>query len=119
MRHLAERTGPDDVWLFADPDIVWCAPLDPLIADVRRGGIVTYDLAVPDSIPLCHHTRAEQTAMWAEMTGGEVPPQAYPAFGGELYGMLGHELVDVSTAVERLWAETVRRYRAGLPHFHV
>lgn len=119
MRELARITGPDDVWLLADPDVVWCAPLDPLIADVRRGGIVTYDLAVPDSVPLCHHSRADQAAMWAEMTGQTAPTPPYPAFGGELYGLLGHELVEVSAAVERLWDLNMERYQAGLPHFHV
>ena len=121
MAALVDEVADDDVLLFVDPDVVWMAPIDPLVADVREGGIVAYHLDVPDTVPMCRLTRREQGEVLREITGHGPPADgpAYPHFGGELYGMLGAELRSVLPELERLWAATMARYMQGLTHFNV
>lgn len=118
---LESDTRSDDVLIFADPDIVWAAPIQPLVEEVRKGGIVGYDLAVPDFVPLCDITRRQQGDLLAELTGhGPDPEEDAPThFGGELYGMLGRELPDLVKQVAAIWEANYSRYEAGLSHFHV
>jgi hypothetical protein len=121
MTALAAEVAPDDVLLFVDPDIVWVTAPEPLVAEVRRGGIVAYDLLVPDTVPLCDHTRRDQTEIMRAMTG-RGPGAAEPAishFGGELYGMLGAELVTLVPELDVLWEANLRRVEQGLPHHHL
>lgn len=125
MEALAPEVADDDVVLLVDPDIVWVRPPDPLVADVRRGGVVAYDLGVGPDLPMCGLTRAEQGRILGEIAAEALPDQA-PAddvvprhFGGECYGMLGAELRDVVTALAPLWEATLRRYEQGRDHYHV
>jgi hypothetical protein len=121
MEALAGEVADDDVLVFVDPDVVWVAPLEPLVAEVRRGGIVAYHLDVPETFPMCHLTRRAQGDVLREMTGrgpaGDEP--AYRHFGGELYGMLGAELRTVVVELAELWGATLERYARGRPHFNV
>ena len=119
MAALVDEVASHDVLLFVDPDVVWMAPLDPLVEEVRQGGVVAYQLPVPDDVPLCHLTRREQGVLLAEMTGRGPDDGAYPHFGGELYGMLGAELAAIVPELELLWAATLQRYKQGLRHFNV
>lgn len=118
---VVQEAGPDDVVLFVDPDIVWALPLDRVIEEVRRGGIVAYDLRVPDFVPMCDLTRREQGDVLAEMDGRGPArtEEALTHFGGEFYGMLGSELPAFTDEVLAVWDQTVRRYEVGLPHFNV
>lgn len=121
MTALATEVAPGDVLLFVDPDIVWANPLGPLLAEVREGGIVAYELEVPDSVPLVDLTRRQQSDILVEMTGAG-PARDQPAlthFGGEFYGMLGSELVTLLPAVEQLWEETLRRHERREPHHNL
>jgi hypothetical protein len=121
MAALATELADDDVVLFADPDVVWARSPGPLVDEVRRGGVVAYDLGVPDTVPMCDLTRRQQGEILGEMTG-EGPAGsagAYTHFGGELYGLLGVELRSVVPELDRLWDATLHRYRAGLPRYTV
>lgn len=120
MAALADEVDPDDVLLFCDPDIVWPRSPTKLIEEVGRGGVVAYDLAVPEDVPLCDLTRRQQSEILGEI-GGVGPSAQDPAvthFGGEIYGMLGRELKTLVPALEALWAATMKRYEAGLPHYN-
>lgn len=121
MVALAEELDDDDVAVFVDPDVVWARAPDPLVAEVRRGGVVAYDLAVPDTLPMCEISRREQGAMLAELSGRGPDPtgDALTHFGGELYGLLGRELQSILPDLEELWTGTLRRYEAGEPHYNV
>ncbi len=120
MAALLDEVADDDVLLFVDPDVAWLAPLDELVTDVRRGGVVAYHLEVPDTVPMCHLTRREQGELLAEMTGHGPPPgEAYPHFGGELYGLSGAELKSIVPELEDLWRRTMERYEDGRRHFNV
>jgi hypothetical protein len=121
MAALADEVADDDVVLFVDPDVVWMAPIDPLVADVRTGGVVAYHLDVPDTVPMCHLSRRAQGEVLTEITGHGPPADgpAYLHFGGELYGMLGAELRSILPELDRLWEATMSRYEQGLPHYNV
>lgn len=121
MAALAEEVGPDDVVLFVDPDIVWVTPIDALVADVQRGGVVAYDLLCPDTVPLCDLTRREQTDLMVEMTGtGPGPGEpAIAHFGGEHYGMLGSELRTLVPRLEWLWERNLERFEQGRSHHNL
>lgn len=118
MAALADEVDDDDVVLLVDPDIVWVRPIEPLVADVRAGGVVAYDLQVPEDVPLCGLTRRRQTEMVAELLGVGPGPEdpAIAHFGGELYGVLGRELRDLVPVLEDLWAKALARHEAGLDH---
>lgn len=119
IQAVAAEAADDEVVLFVDPDIVWAGRPDPLVAEARRGGIVAYDLGVPDTVPMVGLSRREQAAILAEMIGG---PPASPSpvhFGGEFYGMLGAELRPFAADVEQLWGQTLDRYQRGLLHFRM
>jgi hypothetical protein len=121
MTALAEEVAPEDVVLFVDPDVVWVTSLDPLVAEVRGGGVVAYDLLVPETVPLCDHTRRQQTEILVDMLGHGPGPEepAITHFGGELYGVLGAELVTLVPAVEDLWKQNLERVEQCLPHHHL
>lgn len=120
MASLAAEVADDDVVILVDPDVVWVAPLSPLVDEIRAGGVVAYRLEVPDRLPLCHLTRREQGQLLREMTGeGPAPDAPYQHFGGELYGMLGAELRSVVAELEELWSLTMDRYARGENHFNV
>jgi hypothetical protein len=121
MAALAGELHDDDVALLVDPDVVWASRIDPLVAEVRRGGVVAYDLAVPDTLPMCDLSRRDQGAILTELTGHGPDPRgdALTHFGGELYGVLGRELRALLPELERLWAGTMARYEQQLPHYNV
>lgn len=121
MGALAGEVLEDEVVLFADPDIAWVADPSPLVEEVRRGGIVGYDLRVPDSVPMCDLTRRQQAEVIAEIVGRRLHPGEPPPthFGGELYGMLGSELAGVTAELDALWSATLQRHAAGRAHFTV
>lgn len=112
---LADEADDDDVLLFVDPDVVWVRSIDPLLAEIARGGVVAYDLAVPEDVPLCGLTRREQTDMLEAATGATAT-QPITHFGGEFYGMTGAVLRQVADQIEPLWDEALRRHRSGEPH---
>lgn len=109
---------PDDVVIFVDPDVVWGASYDPLVADIRSGGVVGYELEVDVDLPLCHLTRLELADLIAELDGSDLGGQVPPYFGGEFYGLLGSELKVFAEEVEEVWKVTLDRYERGLVHFN-
>lgn len=121
MAAIAPEVAPDDVVLFVDPDIVWPRPIGPLVDDVRRGGIVAYELHVPETLDMCDLTRRQQTEILAGTVADGPDPDgpAITHFGGEIYGMLGSELAEVVPLSEAIWTETMARYERGEPHFNM
>lgn len=121
MEALAEELDPEDTVIFVDPDVVWLAPLGPLVEEIRRDGVVAYHLDVPESLPMCHLSRREQGEILATITGSgpAADAPAYRHFGGELYGMRGSVLGEILPPLAQLWEATMGRYRDGLPHYNV
>lgn len=122
MAALAATVADDDLVVFVDPDIVWVRSPDPLLEEVRRGGIVAYELHVPDDLELCDLTRRQQTEILAELVD-DGPDPAGPAithFGGEIYAMAGAELRELVPRSEMLWTDNLARYTDGRgPYFHM
>lgn len=116
---LVERVDDHDVLLFVDPDVVWAAAPDPLVEEVRRGGVVGYDLQVPDHLPMCEVSRRQQADIAAEILGQPPPLEPQAHFGGEFYGMLGSVLREVQPRIEEWWRATLLRFERGKPHFTV
>lgn len=119
MAALEREVADDDVLLFVDPDLVWVRAPEPLVEEVRRGGVVGYDLQVPDWLSMCEVPRADQARIIGEVTGTDLDGDAPVHFGGELYGMRGAELSDVVAGLEPWWEATLDRFARGLDHFTV
>lgn len=118
MAALVPEVGDDDVVMFVDPDIVWVRPPRPAVDEIDRGGVVAYELQVPEWLPMCDVPRAQQAQIIAEISGHAVPhPPTH--FGGEFYGMLGRELAPLVDDVAPWWDATLQRHRDGQPHFKV
>lgn len=118
MRDVAGQVEDDAAVLFVDPDMVWVRPLEALLAEVRRGGVVAYELDVPEDVPLCELSRRSQGDILAEMA--DIPAGSVPVhFGGEFYGLLGRELRSLVREFTPLWEQTLSRYQSGKRHFHV
>lgn len=119
MAALADELADDDVVMFVDPDIVWAAAPAPLVEEIRRGGVVAYDLQVPDDLSMCLLTRTQQAQVTGEVLGTDPPSPPQVHFGGEFYGMLGATVREVQPRLETWWDATWARYEQGLDHFTV
>lgn len=119
MAALSAQVADDDVVMFVDPDIVWIGSPRPLVDEVRRGGVVAYDLRVPPDAPVCDLDREDLGRITGEITGEVTDGPAPTYFGGEFYGMRGEELSGVVTEAEALWDATLARFMQGRPHYHV
>ncbi len=119
MAALAPELADDDVVLFVDPDIVWARDPAPLVDEVRRGGVVAYDVQVPPDATVCEISRTELATITTEITGraATLPVPVY--FGGEFYGMRGRELREVVEEAAVLWDATLERFTEGRRHYHV
>ncbi|MTV24573.1 hypothetical protein FTX61_03950 [Nitriliruptoraceae bacterium ZYF776] len=118
MADLAHRAHDDTVVLFVDPDVVWVAPPDGLVAAVREHGTIAYDLGVPPDVRSGGLTPREEAAMYAELTG-RVAPDPPVHFGGECYGVLGADLRRLVATAAPLWDAALDRHDRGLPHHNV
>lgn len=118
LPEIAGEVADEDTVMFVDPDIVWARHPGPLVEEIRRGGIVGYELRVPPTLPMCELTRDQQGQIFGEVTGRRVtePPTH---FGGEFYGILGRELPGLLPRLDEWWAATLRRHERGQPHFNV
>lgn len=114
---IAQEAADDSVVLFVDPDVVWVDDPHPLIEEVRRSGIVTYDLGLPNDFPIGDLTRHDEAELIEAITGAtfdSLPPH----FGGELYGVLGARLRELVAHLAPLWEATLRRHQDGRLHFN-
>jgi len=116
-RHLAGLLVDDAVGMVLDSDCVWARGPVRMAAMTRRHGALTYDLGLPDGGDQNGLSLDDMAALYADLDG--VPPEAPPPYiGGELIAATGDVLRQLDARVDTLWAEMLRRHRAGRPKFN-
>jgi hypothetical protein len=106
-----------DSYLILDSDCTWIKSADIIWENIRKYGLLTYDLEISEDFVINGLSRIDMKKIFEDLGQASIDP--VPTYcGGEWFGANTSEIIRIASEAKHVWQEMMTRFKQGRPKFN-